>query len=141
MYMMTTVRMSCASAKFTAWLCISRISGSGAPNIEPIETYISSAARQSAAIIPFRSRRKARASASASSSRVLSRFCAFICRAPKPAFSILPIICSGVTFASSYSISIRFIVRFTSLRWTPSSFRVTRSTAAEQAAQCIPSMR
>ena len=68
-----------------------------APNIAPIETYISSAARQSAAIIPFRSRRKARASALPPPRAVLSRFCAFICRAPKPAFSILPIICSGVT--------------------------------------------
>ena len=32
------------------------------------------------------------------------------------------------------------VVRFTSLRSTPGSFRVTRSTDALQAAQCIPEM-
>ena len=47
----------------------------------------------------------------------------------------------GVTLLSSYSMVMRFMVRFTSLRATPSILRVTRSTAAEQAAQCIPSMR
>ena len=32
------------------------------------------------------------------------------------------------------------VVRFTSLRSTPGSFRVTRSTDALHAAQCIPEM-
>ena len=59
---------------------------------------------------------------------------------PKPAFSTFAIIVSGSTCASSYTISIRPVVKLTSLFITPGRRLVTRSTALLHAAQDIPSI-
>ena len=127
---------------------MSKIAGSGKLSMCPMDAYISNMPKTHESASGSRFVKKSPLSPCA-------RFCAPVCAPvgtlvfcpsvfsalqPKPAFCTFEIIMPSFTFEASKTIRILFVVKLTSLSNTPSILRVTRSTAAEQAAHDIPSI-
>ena len=151
---MGTVHKRFKSAKFEGKRSGAKSGGSGKPIMCPIETYIRSSAKKHAeasvcacvfwaAFLPCPKPVPVYAlpPENLPASKALPELSVSVCALqPKPAFCTLATISVSGTFSGSNTMCILFVVKLTSLRTTPSIFRVTRSTAAEQAAQDIPSI-